>query len=397
MESSSKSSKTKEILYQERLTRYLDAMQGKKPDKVPIRLQLSEFMAKYAGIELQEIYYDLDRNIEAADKILTDFDVDVTMGGPSLWWGALHDAVGAKYLKFAGRQLSPNQQFQFVEQEYMVPEDYDAFIENPTQWILDTFLPRIHTEFSDPGSFRANLALIKGSAGMVIANNKNQQAVTHWAKNYGMPMSVTGMVKAPFDTLGDTLRGLRGIMKDLRKRPEKVLAALEVLIAHNIYYGLATSEGDRVLPVFLPLHRGSYPFLNPHEWNTFYWPSLKKVIEGLWNQGKRTMFYAEGNWTPYLERILELPERSIVFHMDQTDSQQVKRILGSRFCISGNVPNSLMAYGSPEQVREYVKRLLHDYAADGGFIIDTAGIMQTDVKAENVIALIETTRKYGVY
>lgn len=109
------------------------------------------------------------------------------------------------------------------------------------------------------------------------------------------------------------------------------------------------------------------------------------------------MFYAEGNWTPYLERILELPERSIVFHMDQTDSQQVKRILGSRFCISGNVPNSLMAYGSPEQVREYVKRLLHDYAADGGFIIDTAGIMQTDVKAENVIALIETTRKYGVY
>lgn len=260
MESSSKSSKTKEILYQERLTRYLDAMQGKKPDKVPIRLQLSEFMAKYAGIELQEIYYDLDRNIEAADKILTDFDVDVTMGGPSLWWGALHDAVGAKYLKFAGRQLSPNQQFQFVEQEYMVPEDYDAFIENPTQWILDTFLPRIHTEFSDPGSFRANLALIKGSAGMVIANNKNQQAVTHWAKNYGMPMSVTGMVKAPFDTLGDTLRGLRGIMKDLRKRPEKVLAALEVLIAHNIYYGLATSEGDRVLPVFYRYIEGAILF-----------------------------------------------------------------------------------------------------------------------------------------
>ncbi|MGE4272633.1 MAG: uroporphyrinogen decarboxylase family protein [Desulfitobacterium sp.] len=396
MESSS-NNMAKETLYQERLTRYLEAMQGKKPDKVPIRLQMSEFMAKYAGMELQEIYYDLDRNIAATDKILTDFDVDVTMGGPSLWWGALHDAVGAKYLKFAGNQLSANQQFQFVEHEYMLPEDYDAFIANPTQWILKTLLPRIHAEFSDPGSFRANLALIKGSAGMVVANNKNQQAIDHWAKNYGMPMSVTGMVKAPFDTLGDTLRGLRGIMKDLRKRPEKVLAALDMLVAHNIYYGLATSEGDRVLPVFLPLHRGSYPFLNPHEWNTFYWPSLKKVIEGLWSQGKRTMLYAEGNWTPYLERMLELPETSIVFHMDQTDPQQTKKILGSRFCISGNVPNSLMAYGSPEQVREYVKRLLDNYAADGGFIIDTAGIMQTDVKEENVMALIEATRKYGVY
>lgn len=392
-----KSIKDNDTLYNERLTRYLTAMEGKKPDKVPIRLQLSEFMAKYAGLELQEVYYDLEKNIEAVDKILTDFDVDVTMGGPSLWWGTLHDAVGAKYLKFAGRQLTSNQQFQFVEQEYMIPEDYDEFIENPTQWILEKFLPRIHSEFSEPGSFRANLALIKGAAGMVMVDNRNQQASAHWAKDYGMPVSVSGMVKAPFDTLGDTLRGLKGIMKDLRKRPDKVLAALEVLVPHNIYYGLATSGGDSVLPAFLPLHRGSYPFLNPYEWETFYWPPLKKVIEGLWAQGKRTMFYAEGNWTPYLERIAELPKSSIVFHVDQTNISKAKEILGNRFCISGNVPNSLMAYGSSEQVSEYVKRLLYDYAADGGFIMDTAGIMQTDVKVENVIALIETTRQFGVY
>lgn len=391
------SKKDKDNLYQERLTRYLTAMEGKKPDKVPIRLQLSEFMAKYAGLELQEVYYDLEKNIAAADKIFADFDVDVTMGGPSLWWGALHDAVGAKYLKFAGRQLASNQQLQFVEQEYMIPEDYDAFIENPTQWILETFLPRIHSEFSQPGSYRANLALIKGAAGMVMVNNRNQQASVHWAKDYGMPVSVSGMVKAPFDTLGDTLRGLKGIMKDLRKRPDKVLAALEVLVSHNIYYGLATSGGDCVLPAFLPLHRGSYPFLNPREWDTFYWPSLKKVIEGLWAQGKRTMFYAEGNWTPYLEKIAELPKSSIAFHVDQTNISKAREILGHKFCLSGNVPNSLMAYGSPEQVSDYVKRLLHDYAADGGFIMDTAGIMQTDVKVENVIALIETTRQFGVY
>lgn len=387
----------KEILYQERLTRYTTALNGEKPDKVPIRLQLSEFMAKYAGFELQEIYYDLDKNIAAVNKILDDFDMDVIGGTPSLWWGSLHDAVGAKYLKFAGRQLDPNQQFQFVEEEYMVPEDYDAFIENPTQWILDTYLPRLHEEFSEPGSFRANLSLIKGSAAMVMATGANQQASAHWAKEYGMPMGGSGMVKAPFDTLGDTLRGLKGIMMDLRKRPEKVLAAMDVLVPHNMFYALATSGGDTLLPTFLPLHRGSYPFLNPKQWDTFYWPSLKKLLEELWAHGKRTLFYAEGNWTPYLEQIAELPAKSIVFHCDQTDIAKVKEVFGGRFCISGNVPNTLMAYGKPEEVREYVKRLLNDYAADGGFIIDTAGVMQTDVKVENVVALIEATREFGVY
>jgi len=397
MSKQGKSSNHPEALYKERLTRYLTAMEGKKPDRVPIRLLLSEFMAKYAGIDLQEIYYDLDKNVLAADRVIADIDVDVIMGGPSLWWGTMHDAVGAKYLKFAGHQLAPNQQFQFVEAEYMLPEDYDAFIADPTRWILECLLPRIHKEFTEPGSYRANLALIKGAAGMVMMNQRNQEANRHWRLDYGMPLGAVGMVKAPFDTLGDTLRGLKGILRDLRKRPDKVLAALEVLISHNIYYGLITSDNEEGLPVFMPLHRGSYPFLNPHEWDTFYWAPLKRVVEGLWAKGRRTIFYAEGNWTPYLERIAELPATSIVFHVDQTDMARAKEVLGSKFCLSGNVPNSLLAYGTPEQVREYVKRLLDTYAAGGGFIIDTAGIMQTDVKTENVLALIEATHKYGVY
>lgn len=110
-------SSDKEMLYQERLNRYVTALNVEKPDKVPIRLTLSEFMAKYAGFTLQEIYYDLDKNKAAVDKICEDFDVDVVGGAPSIWWATLHDAVGAKYLKFAGNQLEENRQFQYVEDE----------------------------------------------------------------------------------------------------------------------------------------------------------------------------------------------------------------------------------------------------------------------------------------
>ncbi|MEW6662619.1 MAG: uroporphyrinogen decarboxylase family protein [Bacillota bacterium] len=387
----------KEKVFQEKLTRYTTAMDLGKPDKVPIRLFLSEFMAKYAGFTLQEIYYDMDKNIAAVNKVLADFDLDVIFSAPSLWWASLHDAVGAKYLKFAGRHLEENRQFQYVEGEYMLPEDYDAFTADPTKWILNTYLPRIHEEFADPGSYRANVALIKGAAAFVMANGALQQAGASWAKEYGVPGAISGLVKAPFDTLGDTLRGLKGVMMDLRQRPDKVLAAMEVLVPHNLFYGLATAAGDTLLPTFLPLHRGSFPFLNPKQWDTFYWPTLKRVIEGLWAHGKRTLFYAEGNWTPYLEKIAELPPKSIVFHVDQTDMAKAKEILGGKFCLSGNVPNTLMAYGKPEEVREYCKRLIHEYAADGGFIIDNAGVMQADAKVENVVALIEAAREYGTY
>lgn len=385
----------KKKLYQERLNRYVTAMDVGKPDRVPIRLNLSEFLAKYAGYTLQEVYYQMDKNIESSNKFIQDFDVDTVPGPPSLWMGGLHDATGAKYLKFVGRELDKDKQFQFLESDYMKAEDYDDFIENPTKWILTTLLPRLHTEFKDP--YRAHLSLIKGAAGMVMNQGMLGEAGKRWAEEYGIFPPFTGMSKAPFDTLGDVLRGLHGIMMDMHMCPDKLLAALDVLVDHNIYYGMATAAGETTLPLFMPLHRGSYPFLNPEQWDKFYWPTLKKVIEGLWAHGKRTLFYAEGNWTPYLEKIAELPDKCIVFHVDMTDMKQAKKILGGRFCISGNVPNTLLTYGTPEEVSDYCKKLIDEVACDGGFIMDAGGVVQWDAKVENIRAMIETTLEYGVY
>jgi len=384
-------------LYQERKKRYLTAMDLGKPDMVPIRIFLAEFAAKYAGCTLQELYYQMEINVDCAEKIIKEFDMDAYAGPPSVWWAGIHDAAGAKYLKFSGKELPENTQFQYVEGEYMHVEDYDAFIDNPTEWIMNTYLLRLHNELAEPGSYRANLSLIKGAQGFLTQINIIQQAWAKWAEEFGALPFTTGMTKAPFDTLGDTLRGLTGVMTDIRRHPEKIKKAMDVLVDHNIYYGMATAAGDTELPLFMPLHRGSYPFLNPKQWNEFYWPTLKKVIEGLWAKGKRTLFYAEGNWTPYLEKIAELPEKSIVFHADKTDLDKAKNILGKKFCLSGNIANTLLAFGTPEQVKESVRRLLDKYASGGGFILDSAAVVQTDARAENISAMIEAGREYGVY
>jgi uroporphyrinogen-III decarboxylase len=386
-------------LADERKKRYLAAMNLEKPDKVPIRLTMSgEFIAKVAGYTFQEIYYDWDKNIDATKKMLAKFDeLDVIRGAANLWWASLHDAVGAKYLQFAGLALEENTQFQYVEDEYMLAEDYDDFIANPTEWLATKYLPRIHTELSEPGSYRATVALIKGAFGLANQFGYSGQAWAAYKEEYGAVPSSSGISKAPFDTLADTLRGLHGIMLDLYQRPDKLKEALEVVVPHNIFYGMATSRGDTDFPVFMPLHRGAYPFLNKRQWEEFYWPTLKQVIEALWSKGKRTLFYAENNWTPYLEKIAELPEKSIVFHVDTTDMEKSHKILGGRFCLSGNVPNTLLAFGKPDEVKDYVKRLLDKYARDGGFIIDAGAVILADASEKNMHALVEAAREYGVY
>jgi uroporphyrinogen-III decarboxylase len=76
--------------------------------------------------------------------------------------------------------------------------------------------------------------------------------------------------------------------------------------------------------------------------------------------------------------------------------KQAKKKLGGRACFGGNVPVSMLKAGTPEQVRDYVKRLIDDVAQDGGFILSTGAVLD-DAKPENLHALIDTGKQYGVY
>ncbi|OIQ60715.1 methylcobalamin:coenzyme M methyltransferase [Moorella thermoacetica] len=386
-----------EKLYQERLQRYTTAMECGKPDKVPITFPLGEWVVKYTDTTIQEAYYNFDRTTEITCEIIRDLDFDLMYSALNLWWPPMFNAIGSKLYKFPGIHLEENSQYQYIEEENMKPEDYDEFIDNPTEWLANKFLPRINEEFANPGSYRATAALIKSVAAFAMANDKSAKASEKLAKEFGVVPYGTGMTKAPFDTLGDALRGMKGILLDLRRRPEKILAACEAIIPHNIAYAMITAAGDTTLPCFAPLHRGAYPFLSMEQWEKYYWPSLKAVIEGLWARGKRMFFFAEGNWTPYLEKIAELPDKSIVFVIDATDAKKTKEVLGGRFCLYGGVPTTLLTYGTPEEVKDCVKRVIDELACDGGFVLAPGGVVMSDAKRENIFAMIEAGREYGVY
>jgi len=387
-----------EALYQERLERYTTAIKNGKPDRVPIRFSIGEWAPRYAGYTLQEVYYDLEKQKEMVEKLMSNWDLDTIRGiGFGMIPPAMIDSMDLDFYHFPGMNLAENQSFQYNEKEYMKAEDYDEFIANPTEWVLNHYLPRISKEFDSPGSYRSNLALIKGSMAMQQFAGQLKEVNQEISRNLGFAPAIKGITKAPFDSLGDTLRGMKGVLMDIRRRPEKIKEACEALVPHNINYGLITGGGDTTIPVFAPLHRGAYPFLSPPHWEEFYWPTLKKTIEGLWEHGVSVTFFAEGDWTPFLERIAELPEKSIQFVVDQTDATQAKKVLGDKFCLIGGVPTTLLSYGSPEEVEECVKRTIDELAPDGGYVLDTGSVVMADARLENIEALIEAGRKYGKY
>ena len=166
---------------------------------------------------------------------------------------------------------------------------------------------------------------------------------------------------------------------------------------HLLHVGLATADPDRHVPIGFWMHRGCVPFVSPAAVQNVYWPTVKPIIEELWAHGHQTLFYAEGKWDHHLESFAELPGQSIVYHVDQGDIFKAHRALGDKFCLSGGMPNVLLGFGPPDDVRDYCQKVIDGVARDGGYIMDASAIVQNDTKVENLRAMTESTREYGIY
>ena len=394
----------KEQLYQERLTRYVKAMRNEKPDRVPIRPFVAEFTAKYAGYTIQEVTHDYQKAFDAARKCAADFDWDAIVPNMVYVWTGLVKAIGIKYYACPGIEVPPDTPFQYLEppedDAHMRPEEYDELIADPTGFLYNVWLPRVTSEVArrgEPVTYRNNLSFVRGGMAMLSYFNAFGTQIDRMRRESGTPSALCGILKAPFDIIADKLRGYKGLCMDMFRQPQKVLAACEALTPHLLHVAASGADPARKLPVGLWMHRGCVPFLSPGQFERFYWPTLKQIIEGLWAKGIQTLFYAEGEWNANLKYIAQLPDQSIIYHVDRGDIFEIHRAVGHKFCLSGGIPNDLLAFGKPADVREYCKKVLDGVARDGGYIMDASAIMQDDTQVENVRAMTEATREYGAY
>ena len=415
-----------EQLYSERLTRYVTAMRNEKPDMIPIRPFVAEFTAKYAGFTCQEVAHDFNKAFIAARKCAADFDWDAVVGNMVYVWTGLTQAIGLKYYAVPGIDIPADIAFQYREPDeehaFMKADEYDALIADPTRYLYEVWLPRVSADVltslggelnSPPGSgsgrefnslpntigsdYRTYLALVKGGMAMMQYFGAFGPQGEALRRESGTVSAIAGILKAPFDILADKLRGYIGLTMDMVIQPEKVLQACEALMPHLCHVALTTADPSGEVPVGFWMHRGCLPFVSAGQFESHYWPTIKPIIEELWANGHQTLFYAEGDWNRHLDAFAELPDASIVYHVDRGDIFEVHRTLGQKFCLSGGIPNGLLSYGKPDQVREYGRKVIDGVAKDGGYIMDASAIMQTDTSVENLKALTEFTREYGVY
>jgi hypothetical protein len=369
---------------------------------------------------MREVMYDIEKGIEACKAFNEEYSEELEyFAVPFAAPGKAFEILDYKLYAWPGHGLSPDAPgYQFVEGEYMTVEEYDDLVRDPSDFWLRTYLPRIFGSFESfrmlaplpdiieiPTGQLMPLALpqVQDTLQRLIDAGKEIQKrneisvrLMGFGPAHGFPSTMRLLNVAPFDAIGDTLRGTRGIMMDMFRHPDKLLKAVDVMTELTIHSILHNPAISQALTVIFPLHKGADGWMSQKQFETFYWPSLKKVMDALIQEGIICMLFAEGGYNTRLESVTDFPKGSVVWWFDQTDMIKAKRILGNRFCIQGNVPSSLIVTGSSRDVKEYCRKLIEGCGNGGGFIL-AAGCVADNPKLENLRAMTEAAMEYGVY
>jgi uroporphyrinogen-III decarboxylase len=180
------------------------------------------------------------------------------------------------------------------------------------------------------------------------------------------------------------------------RQPDKLLEAMDKISDLTIKQAIESANASGAIAVGMPLHKGDDTFMSDKQFETFYWPTLKKLILAFINEGLMVMPAAEGRYNRRLEVIQDLPKGWMHWMFDQTDMARAKKIVGKVACISGNVPSSIMMTGTPQEVKAYCRKLIEVCGKGGGYIL-SGGSGGNETNPENLRVFMQAAKEYGIY
>ena len=418
-----KHGKSVEELRREREKRLWDAVELKVPDRVTVIFGGTFFACKYAGIPYSAPYYDIPAWKNAFKKMIVDMDPDA-YGWEPRESGLALEALQSNYTRWPGGTLPPDVPFQIAEKEYMKEEEYDLFLTDPSDYMMRYLLPRVYgalqplSKLPSLMGFGANIE----NLARMLASKEFQPVVTAIKKagdaeaerervistmmqemaglGFPEPLPARGGVMPPFSSFSNTFRTFNGVVKDMYRRPEKLKAALQLMLDFRIARATPAIKrpGHPALGSSGEAHRVSDEFFSNKQFEEFVWPYWKKAMEKTYELGYEiiSMFF-EGRRDSQLHYFTQYPKRSMLIRFAETDIFRAKEILADKACIMGNVPIAMLQVASPSAVEEYCKKLIEKVGKNGGFILRCSTDFTQEARPENVKAMIDSAEKYGRY
>ena len=340
--------------------------------------------AAHMGVTMAEFVNDLDVNIDVSLAYINEINKRTSVDCLNSGAGGIKINVALAMIwlsrtKLPGRELPENSLWQVEEKKVMEDEDYDLLIEKGYDAFMERLLPRV-IDMKEIQEFNEYM-------------QKNGERNAKKVIENGYPVVNSGNAAPPFETLCGA-RSMTHFFMDCYKMPDKVKAAIEAMLPRVIENMINMVKNANGLGTWVGGWRGASAMVAPKIWDELVWPAMYEMGKACLENDIVPTFHLDQNWDRDIERFKELPAKSFIINTDgMTDLRRARKILGDHAAFMGDVPPQLLANGTPEQVKDYVKSLIDDIGPKGLFISSGCDA-PANAKFENMVAMFEAANEW---
>jgi len=134
--------------------------------------------------------------------------------------------------------------------------------------------------------------------------------------------------------------------------------------------------------------------LGPERWREFLKPRWARLYEAVHAQGKIAISHCCGSVADIMPDIIEIGLdvlESVQPEAASMNPYELKKRWGDRITFWGCLGSqSIIPFGTPEQIKDEVKRLCTEMGKGGGYILASTKPLQIETPIENVVAVFES-------
>jgi uroporphyrinogen decarboxylase len=143
------------------------------------------------------------------------------------------------------------------------------------------------------------------------------------------------------------------------------------------------------------------PVMNPALYRRLIKPYHAQMVQTIKRFGKPVLLHSCGSVAAFIPDLVEAgfdALHPIQVSAKDMDSAELKRKYGRDITFWGGVDTQrVLPLGTPQEVREEVRKRITDLGPGGGYVLGAVHNIQAEVPAENILAMFEAAREFGRY
>ena len=367
--------------------RVLAALDHQETDRVPIDFggtytttiyyAAYDRLKRHLGVDQPTAVYSKIRRLAVPhESILQRFDVDTRMLALGTYEGDQRETGRDTYLDEWGTT------WRKAEDGHYLYVDGPFFgLKRPDPALLDDF------DWPDPD----NPGYTRGLAERAAALRRDSDC----AIILNMPVGVIHQ--------GQFLRGFGDWLKDLYRNRDFMERLLAITADHWIRVAENALDlvGDKVDIVFFGDDLGGQlgPLFDPEIYRALIKPHHRRMIRAVKQKAEvKLLFHSCGAISPLLEDLIEVgvdAVNPVQITAKDMQPERLKAAVGERITFWGGINSQqVLPFGTTEDVRREVRRMIDVMAVGGGFVLNSVHNIQNDVATENVVAMFDEARNY---